>query len=388
MESENLFLWESEYLGPGLGFEPQRAQRTSRVIQGEVNHKGRRELSLGFGRWACGVSFGMSLLVACRTAQVGLAGPAAAGLESGMRAAAAAMVREIPAGNRVVVANFTRAAGGSVSRLGVDVARQFSVALWQESRRSGDRIVVIDRGAGAQAVSEEMQFVVDRMNPSELLDRFRADYAVCGEYEMVRAGPIVRLDLRAVPTTGAELKFAECRDLVVSDGQFYQWEQQDKLPLSTASDSMTAFFFTDGGLDAVEVTGLRTKSGTTVPANGTVRANSEYRVMVRVKRECFLYVLGWDQTNGYLTVLFPGKNESALTGAGDLALPGTDWIRAIPPPGSNVVKVVVTESDIGLRSTGANLVEDAGAQNSLVARIRDLGPLHWGSATFWYYISE
>jgi len=328
------------------------------------------------------------LALSCRTAQVGPVKAAADGLESRMRAAAAVAVREIPAGKRVVVANFTRAAGGSVSQLGVVLARQFSAALWQESRRAGNRVVVVDRSAGSQAAHQEMQFVIDRMNPRELLERFRADYAVCGSYAMDRSGPGIRLDLRAVETMGAELRFAECCEAAVSDERFYRWEQADKLPLSSASDSMTTFFFSDGGLDAVEVTGLRTRSGTIVPANGTVRANTEYRVMVKVKRKCFLYVLGWDQTNGYLSVLFPDKGESPRTGAGDFVLPGTGWIQAVPPPGSNVVKVVATADDIGLRSTGVNLVENPGAQNALVAKIRELGPEHWGSATFGYYISE
>jgi len=333
------------------------------------------------------------LLSSCQSGPVGVARPVGAsapggGIESAMRQAARIAVNELPIGKRVVVANFTRSSGGSVSQLGVELAKRFSTALWQESNRAGNRLVVIDRGAGMQAVAEEMRFVIDRMNPAELLQRFQADYAVCGEFELNRAGPGIRLDLRAVQTMGAELKFAGCCDLTVSDEQFYGWEQEDKLPLSTASDSMTAFFCAEGRWDAVEIVGMETQGGERIPANGRIRANTYMRLKVKVKQECYLYVLGWDQTNGYLTVLFPGKGESPRTGNDEFTLPTAGWIQAIPPPGYNMVKVVATRDDIDLTSTGSNLIEDPAAQNALVARIRRLGPDSWGSASYGYYIEE
>jgi len=307
--------------------------------------------------------------------------------DNALRASAAEAVRQLPAGKVVVVANCTRA-GGPGTQLGMELSKRFSIVLFQESRRAGGRIKVIDRRAGAQALGEEMRYVVDRMNPKELLDRFQADYAVVGEYELDRSVSCVRLDLRAVETMGATLEFVGCCNFGLGDEQFYEFEQKDKLPLSTASDSMTAFFVAEGEWDAVEITGLETRAGDRIPANGRVKVNAYYRPLVRVKEECNLYALGWDQTNGYLSVLYPGKGETARFGKGDFPVPGASWIQAIPPPGANLIKVIATRTELDGVKAGTNLIESSAAQNALVARIRSLGPGNWGSATFGYYIEE
>jgi hypothetical protein len=152
---------------------------------------------------------------------------------------------------------------------------------------------------------------------------------------------------------------------------------------------MTAFLCQNGRLDAVEIVGMETRDGGMVPANGRVRVGRDYRLKVNVKQECFLYVLGWDQTNGFLTVLFPGRGENPRTGKSSPTLPGgSGWIQAIAPAGYNLLKVVATTEDVGLESTGQNLVQSPQLQNELVTRIRALGAEQWGAASFGYYIEE
>ena len=154
------------------------------------------------------------------------------------------------------------------------------------------------------------------------------------------------------------------------------------------TDSMTLFFLEKGRWDAVDIARMETSTGARIPSNGKVKVNTQVRLKVKVKKECHLYILGWDQTNSILTVLFPGAGENSRTGVGDFYLPHKGYFRADPPAGYNWVKAVATKENIGLISTGEKLLEDPKSQNEVVRKIRALGPDGWGSCSVGYYIEN
>jgi hypothetical protein len=155
------------------------------------------------------------------------------------------------------------------------------------------------------------------------------------------------------------------------------------------SETLRGFFVENGELAALGAPRMFQKDGPEIPANGNVRLGNYFKFSVQVKSPCYVYVLGWDQTNKIVTVLFPESNQPANVGVGSFTFPtGINYARASPPAGSNVVKVIATTSDIGLTATGEVLVRDPAVQDKLVATILDLGAGNWGSVTFPFQIVE
>ena len=296
---------------------------------------------------------------------------------------AKAVADGLPAGTKVVVLNFSPFRSQDVSQLGVYLAKRFGTIL---ARQGQGRITVIDRPLGSNAFLEEMNYTVDRPDPREVLKRFKADCAVVATYDLRVADRALQLvELKALPTDGADVKVAvDCR---VND-DYETWTDYSQQLLPNMSDALRGFLVENGELAALGAPRMFQKDGPEIPANGNVRLGNYFKFSVQVTSPCYVYVLGWDQTNRYVTVLFPEHNQPANVGVGSFTFPTTKYAFASPPTGSNVVKVIATNSDIGLTATGEMMVQDQVAQDKLVGKILDLGARNWGSVTFPFQIVE
>jgi hypothetical protein len=87
-------------------------------------------------------------------------------------------------------------------------------------------------------------------------------------------------------------------------------------------------------------------------------------------------------------VLYPGPKESAAFSPGEHDLPPQGFIRADPPAGYNVLRLVATSKDLGLLSTGTLQLTDLGVQSAIVDSVQALGTGGWGAASVGYYISD
>jgi len=297
---------------------------------------------------------------------------------------ARAVVDGLPARTKVVVLNFTSFRSQDVSQLGVYLAKRFGTILASQGR---GRITVIDRPLGSSAFLEEMKYTVDRPDPREVLKRFKADCAVVASYDLRDADRTLQLvELKALPTTGADVKVAvDCR----ANDDYETWRDYSQELLPNMSETLRGFFVENGELAALGAPKMFQKDGPEIPANGSVRVGDYFKFSVQVKIPSYVYVLGWDQTNRIVTVLFPEPGQPANVGTGSFTFPtGQYYALARPPAGSNVVKVIATTTDIGLTATGEMMVKDRAVQDKLVRTILDLGASNWGSVTFPFQIVE
>jgi len=286
----------------------------------------------------------------------------------------------------VVVFNFTPQTTSQTTQLGVYLAKKFSNALF----RAGVR--VRSRELGRVAVEEEMKYTVDRPDARELLKHFQADYAVMATYGLRDGDCALELvEVAAVPTTGSELDWAGGCLVKAEPGEFEHWAGLESRILPNMSRKLKGFLTEDGSWDVLESPRMVTKDGAQIPSNGEVVVGTFHKFWVKVKQSCHLYVLGWDQTNSIMTVLFPdpARGENSFTGVGDFCIPsGNVYAHAIPPAGYNGVRFVATKSDIGLRATGQELQSDPTVQDAMVDKILSLGPDAWGAVTFSCWIKE
>jgi hypothetical protein len=306
-------------------------------------------------------------------------------LSSKMHEMAQAMVGQLTSGSRVVVANFMPLTRPQASMLGVYLAKRFSTVLYEVGK---GRIVVVDRGQAVRIVAEEMRYTVSLQDPKKLLERFQADYAVVATYNLRKPDCVLELvELKAIPTSGAEVTFGSNCLLRGSPGDFDYWLGLDGQLLPNMSEKLSQFLAENGKWDAVETPAMQTRAGQTVSANGNVKTGTEVKLKIRVKTQCHLYVLGWDQTNSIMTMLFPMQGQQSLTGPGEYMLPVEGFYVTQPPLGYNWVKAVATRSDIGLVA-GDAFIQDPEAQDAQVDKILGLGEGNWGAAVFGYYIVE
>jgi hypothetical protein len=297
---------------------------------------------------------------------------------------AKAVADGLPAGTKVVVLNFSPFRSQDVSQLGVYLAKRFGTIL---ARQGQGRITVIDRPLGSNAFLEEMNYTVDRPDPREVLKRFEAGCAVVATYDLRDNDRTLQLvELKALPTSGADVRVAvDCR----ANDDYETWRDFSQELLPNMSETLRGFFVENGELAALGAPRMFRKDGPEIPANGSVRVGETHKFSVLVKQPCYVYVLGWDQTNRIVTVLFPEPNQPANVGVGSFTFPtGRNYAVAKPPAGSNVVKVIATTADIGLTATGELMVKDPAVQDKLVRKILDLGSRNWGSVTFPFQIVE
>lgn len=321
-----------------------------------------------------------ALVLSCSVVKPGPGAP-----EDKLRAVARQLLDQLPAKSRVVVSNFTRLGGGQGTMLGVYLAKRFGVAL---AAAAGSRLTIIDRELGTKSVMEEMRFTVDRQSAKELLEHFRADYAVMATYDLGRGGCALELvELKAVSTTGAEVPFAGGCLLPGTTDDYAYWQRLEGQQLPNMNDKLQQFVVKNGDWNAVEDLRLELASGSSLPASGELAIDSRVRVNVKLGQACYLYVFTWDQSHARMNVLFPSPQKPALAGPGEIAIPGSGFFRAYGPAGYNWVKAVATKHDLEFTVTDSSSV-DAQALENLADRILALGSADWGARTFGYWNVE
>jgi hypothetical protein len=287
-------------------------------------------------------------------------------------------------GSRVVVLNFSPLGGEGVSRLGVYLAKKFTAYLAQEA---GMGLTVIARAEGERAFIAEDSFTVDRPDPREVLERFKAQWGIVATYDLAENDCCLELvSVTAVPTAGAEAKFgASCR-IPGPAGEFERWQSMDRLRLPNMSEKLRRFLAEQGGWDVLGRPQMFKKDGPEVPANHAIQVGDYVKIKINVREPCYLYALGWDQTNAIMTVLFPGKHERSSVGAGEFSVPtGGYYGQAIPPAGYNCVRLVATRTDAGLSE---DFVKETQTQDAMVDKFLSLPRGDWGTADFPYRIEQ
>lgn len=326
------------------------------------------------------------LLLSCRgTAPVRETGaPAGDELSARLSAISRDMLKRLPKGSRVVVSNFSRLGSSQTTMLGVYLAKRLSVALKTEDTT---QVTLVDRGAGEQAVTQEMEFTPDPTDPRALLGHFKAEYAITVTYDIRPDSLLELVEAEAVPTTGAEVPFAcQCVVRSGSDDVRY-WQKLENEPLPNMTEKQRRFVAESGRLNAVEGLRLELSSGAEVPANGEVAIDSRLRITVQLSQACPLYVLSWDQTHSRTFVAFPGPGRPALAGPGEITIPESGYFRSYGPAGYNWVKAIALKQDVGFVVSDSSC-QDAQALDALADTIMSLGPDNWGAKTFGYWNVE
>lgn len=292
------------------------------------------------------------------------------------------MAAKLPKESRVVVANFERQGRAQSTRLGAYLAKRFTVAL------SHAGAMIIDRTAGEKTLADELLFTVNRMDCKALLEHFQAAWGVFATYDLREDSGVELSDVKAVSTTGAETPFVGGCLVKAGASDLSYWQKLEGELLPNMSPRLARFFAESGKWNVVETPRLELGSGEAVAANGSIPTGATYRARVRLKEPAFVYVLGWDQTNSILTVLFPARDETPAQPAGEILLPPKGFMRADPPAGYNILKVIAARKEVGLLSSGESFLSDPALQTALVDSIEKLGSDNWGSANAGYYISD
>lgn len=303
-------------------------------------------------------------------------------ISRGMSGLAKEMAGKLPKGCRVVVANSSRLGPAQPSMLGVYLRKRLAAALSQQG------VLIIDRPAGESAVGQELLFTAGPTDYKKLLKHFGADYAVFATYDLREDCGVELSDVKAVSTSGAETPFVGGCLVKAGASDLSYWQKLEAVPLPNMSPSLARFFTESGDWNVVETPRLELSSGDAVAANASIPTGAMFRARVSLKEAAFVYVLGWDQTNSIMTVLFPGRGEVPAQPAGEILLPPKGFMRADPPAGYNTLKVIAARKQIGLLSTGESFLSDPALQTALVDSIDALGSDNWGSANAGYYIVE
>jgi hypothetical protein len=201
---------------------------------------------------------------------------------------------------------------------------------------------------GEKNIAQELNYRIKYPSPADLLARFHGDYSLTGRYVIHEETQELEIFLTVYDSLSPTARFSADDRVTLSEERFREFKKWDLERSPDLSSVELSDFLTDEGTgdDFIESASLvDTKLGT--PIGRRMRTNEYFRINTKLKKDGYVYILGFDRPSQRFYLLFPGPSETQNNClAGEFCFPAQMSFKTVPPAGENWFKVIVATRSV------------------------------------------
>jgi hypothetical protein len=302
------------------------------------------------------------------------------------------IAKDLPKDKKIIVMNFE--GPGYYTQLGRYLGDRI------ENYLSKEKVSMINRRWGEEAYEEERKYMAEPEDESalkELLEKFQADIAVFGKYELTESF----IDFQKIQAVGTrDAKIVASADVgkvnVTPEMYNYYKNKEEKVIWESGLEREIPWFVKEEGKwDAIDKVSLITQNKEIIEKFPSISIGTYYKVKIELNRTpAYIYILGWDKDNNISTLLYPivwskfpePYYEPVMQGID--TLPKKQYYKALSPAGYNYVVVIATKEELKLdfKDSWYEKSIPAEALNLFEQQIKKLGKENWGSMAVEFWI--
>lgn len=278
-------------------------------------------------------------------------------VQSYLKEGAKEIARAVPIGARVTVLEFEFSGNVASNNLNSRITEDF---ISEFSRRKGGDFCLIDRLAGEKIWRENR--IWSPMSTSDeglrkVLEGFRADCAVICDYRFDGRGLYLGpMKLVKAPDAGNSpviiISYKESGMIPLADGDSAALTLLSECLQPLIDAEIMALFHKQGKGGGLRIELQHLDNTPYLESLPVVPIDSSFRIMARLQAPAYIYVVSYDSTNKYVSLLFPSQYEpNNRVLAGDFLLPRDSALgfKAVAPGGYNIIKVIAVREKLDWR---------------------------------------